>query len=190
LACDTPPAGTRDNLRPPCASAPSVPEYVAAQAIHANNVGASIEQRFRSIGRIRAFGGLILILETDGDHRRQTRSLGALHGNQRFTQPGKCFPNNEVDAFVHLHGKLFVESLAHAIGGGWTARLVHPRQANVAGNQTLVARNLLRDANRRAIEFLQTVLEPNRRQLVAARIKSQRLQHLGASFAKFNVELS
>ena len=73
------------------------------QAVHADDVGASVEQRFRGIGGAFALGGFILVFEADRDHRGQASLLGALHGDQRFTQPGKSFADNEVHPFVDLH---------------------------------------------------------------------------------------
>jgi hypothetical protein len=83
-----------------------------------------------------------LILEAGGDHGRKAGPLGALHRDQSLADPGKRFADNEIDALVDLHGELLVEGLADAIGGGRTAGLLHPCQAPVPGNQTLISCNL------------------------------------------------
>ena len=46
-----------------------------------------------------------------------------------------------------------------------------------------------RDAHGRAVEVLEPVLEADRRELVAAGVEGQRLEHVGARLAKLDVEL-
>src|SRR5204862_1250598 len=71
-----------------------------AQAIHAYNVGTRVEQCFGRIRSALAFGRLILVLETDGAHRRQAGLLGTLYRDQSVSQPGERLADNEVHALI------------------------------------------------------------------------------------------
>jgi hypothetical protein len=73
---DTRPADMRDILKLLCASAPSVRGCAAAdEGSSFRRCRLRIEQCFRGIDGIHAFGGLIFILKADGDHRRQAVNL-------------------------------------------------------------------------------------------------------------------
>ena len=67
--------------------------------------------------------------------------------------------------------------------------LVHPGQREVAGHEALVPGDLFGDAHGGAVQVLEPVLEPDGRELVAAGVERQRLQHLGARLAELDVEL-
>ena len=161
-----------------------------AQAIHADDIGAGIEQRLGGFGGGLAFRGLVLVLEADGHHHRQAGFLCPLDGDQGFAQPGKSFADDEVDAFVDLHRQLLVESFAHAVGGGRAVGLIHPGQAEIARDQALVARDFARDAHGRAVQVFEPVLQADRGQLVAAGVKRQRLQNICAGFAKLDMQFA
>ena len=121
---------------------------------------------------------------------RQAGLLRPLHRDQGFTQPGERFADDEVHTFVDLDRELLVEGLAHAVRCRGTLGLVHPGQAEIARDQALLARNFASDSHRRAIQLFEPVLETNRGQFVAAGVKSQRLENIGAGFAEFDVQLA
>ena len=116
--------------------------------------------------------------------------FAALNCDQSFAQPGKSFADDEVDALVDLHRQLLVESLAYPVGGRRTVRLVHPGEAEIASNQTLLASNFARDAHGGAIQLFEPVLETDCCQLVAAGVKRQRLQNIGTGLAKLNMQFA
>ena len=161
-----------------------------AQAIHAHDVGARIEQRLGGFGSGLALRGLIFVLEADGHHHRQAGFLGALDGDQSFAQPGKSFADDEVHALVYLHRELLVECFANAVGGGRAVGLVHPGEAQIARDQALVARDFTRDADGGAVQIFEPVLQADGGQFVAAGIKRQRLQDIGAGFAKLDMQFA
>ena len=148
------------------------------------------KQCFGGIGRTLALGGFVFIFEADRDHRGQSGLLCALHRNQRLPQPRKRLADNEVHAFVHLHGELLVKRLAHAIGGRWAAGLIHPGQAQVARHQAAISRHLAGHADCGAIQFFQPVLQAHRCQLVAAGVEGERLQHFCSRLAKLHMQFA
>ena len=74
------------------------------------------------------------IAHENRDHRRKAGLLAALHREQGLAQPRKSLSDNEVHAFIDLHRELLVEGFADAIGRRRTAGLVHPGQAEIAGD--------------------------------------------------------
>ena len=115
-----------------------------------------------ALGGVHAFGGFVFILEADRDHHRQPGFPPALHRQQRLADPRKSFPDDEIHACVDLNGELLIKSPAHAIRRRRASRLVHPREAQIARHQALVARHLSRDADRGAIQIFQPVLQSRR----------------------------
>ena len=78
---------------------------------------------------------------------------------------------------------------AHPVRGLRAPFLVHPGEADVAGHQALVGRDLPGQAHGLAVHRLELSLEADRRQLVPARVEGQRLKHLGAGFPELGVQL-
>ena len=160
------------------------------KAIHAYDVGACVKQGLGGVGGGLAFGGFIFVFEANGDHHGQAGFLGALDGDESFAQPGKSFADDEVDALFNLHRELLVERLANLVRGGRAVGLVHPCETEIARDQTLVAGDFTGDSDGGAVEVFEVVVEADRGELVAAGVKRQRLQDVGAGFAKFDVQFA
>src|SRR5207253_11367315 len=160
------------------------------QAIHADNVCTSVYQGLGSFARTFPFRRDVLIFKTDRDHHRQTCPLRSLYCDQRFAEPGKSLTDDEICPFGYLHCQLLVEGRTHSIFCGGAVGVVHPRQAEVARYQVAFASYLLGNTHGSAVEVLQTVLLSDRGEFVPTSVKGERLQHLRASLAKFNVELT
>ena len=73
---------------------------------------------------------------------------------------------------------------------GGAAGFVHPGEAEIARDQALVAGNFACDAHGGAIQFFEPVLEADRGQFVAAGVEGQRLQNIGAGFAKLDMQFA
>ncbi len=85
---------------------------------------------------------------------------------------------------------MLVECLAHFVRGRRASGLVHPREAEIARHQTLIACDFAGDSDGGAVEIFELVVETDGREFVAAGVKGQRLQDIGAGFAKFDVQFA
>ena len=146
----------------------------------------------RRLGHVRRrlpVGGHGLVLEADRDHDGQPGLLAAFDREQGFAQPREGLADDEVDPFLDLDRELLVEGLSHPIVGRGTPVLVHPGQGQVSGHEAPVASDFAGDAHGGAVELLEAVLEADGRELVAAGVERQRLQHVGARLAELDVQL-
>jgi hypothetical protein len=150
-------------------------EVGAAQAVDAHDVRSRVHEGARRVRRCLSVGGPRLLLEGDRDHRGQPRLLRALDGEEGLSEPGESLADHEVDALLDLHRELLVERGADLVAGRRAVRLVHPGEADVAGDEAAVSGDLAGNADRGPVQLGEPVLEADRRQLVAARVEGQGL---------------
>ena len=125
----------------------------------------------------------------EGDHGRLARALDRLERQEGLAAPAVGLADDEVDARVHRPVDLLVER--PALAATWRRR---PRRCSCcrccprAGRR--LARDLLREAERRAVDPLEVALPDDHPHLGAMGVVGERLDHVRARVHEIPVELA
>ena len=152
------------------------------QAVHPHDVGAGLGESHRAGSRVVALVGRRgQGLERHRDHDRHAGPLRALHEQQGFAEVGEGLADEEVGRpGVDLILELAVEHRPHVVGALLVAGLVGPGERQVARDERAgLAGDLARDAHGVAVDLVDAAGEPDRGELVVARVEGHGLQHLG-----------
>ena len=158
-------------------------------AVQSDHIRARVPEPAAGIGN-RIVVPQALAVHRQRDHRDCAGLPNDLQGQQGLLAEGERLANDEIDAGFRRPAHLLLEHGAGFLLALGVVGQEHVGVADVARHQCVtLRRDILRELQRAAVDFLQVALAPDDSELVAVRVVGERLDHVGSGVHELPVQL-